>query len=343
MIWWGALQARIGQLRHRPNVEAAWHQPSGSPRQSLPAVTVIAALFSGRTAPHRPPGPPQPVQLRRQRPGAVLQVLQVAMAVERPPVDAARPAAPVAGLRTARTGVVGLGPARAAAALPEPGSGRDGDLPGPARLPAAHEASPPWPGCQAPTNPPSRRARPSRNRMARPPYAPAVGPAGAWSGCDERPKAQRPARPRPHSCSPDVRPAPGQALRMRVGGFHHARRPASRCRVPLKTLAAMLGCALQPLCHGALGRWLGSLNNKAAGQEAMSSQDEVGTVGRIPTATCSMREARSRRLIAVAAGQSLCGAPRRNRTGDPIPTMNRAPTAVRSSVSAGRWQPSTAT
>ena len=36
------------------------------------------------------------------------------------------------------------------------------------------------------------------------------------------------------------------------------------------------------------------------------------------------------------------GAPRRNRTGDPILTMNRAPTAVRSSVSAGRWQPSTA-
>ena len=36
----------------------------------------------------------------------------------------------------------------------------------------------PWPGCQAPTNPPSRRARPSRSRIAVPPYSPPVGPAG---------------------------------------------------------------------------------------------------------------------------------------------------------------------
>jgi hypothetical protein len=33
---------------------------------------------------HRPIGPPQPVELRRQRPGAVLQILQVAVPVERP-------------------------------------------------------------------------------------------------------------------------------------------------------------------------------------------------------------------------------------------------------------------
>ena len=39
----------------------------------------------------------------------------------------------------------------------------------------------PWPGCWAPTNPPSRRARPSRSRIAYPRYAPAVGPAG--HGC----------------------------------------------------------------------------------------------------------------------------------------------------------------
>jgi hypothetical protein len=32
-----------------------------------------------------------------------------------------------------------------------------------------------------------------------------------------------------------------------------------------------------------------------------------------------------------------CGAPRRNRTGDPILTMNLALTAVRTSVCAGRW------
>jgi hypothetical protein len=156
MAWWGVLQARVVQLRHRTKVGAGWRQPSRAPRQRPPAVTVMGRCVSGGAAFHRPLGPPQPVQLRRQRPGAVLQVLQVAVAVDRPPVDLARPAAPVAGLRSARTGVVGLGPAGAAAALPEPGSGRDGDLPGPADLPAGHQVSPPWPGCRAPTNPPSQ-------------------------------------------------------------------------------------------------------------------------------------------------------------------------------------------
>jgi len=87
--------------------------------------------------------------------------------VERPAVNAARPAAPVAGLRGARTGVVGPGPAGAAAALVDPRSGLDADLPGPARPPAAHQASPPMACCQAPTTSGSRRARPSRSRMAR--------------------------------------------------------------------------------------------------------------------------------------------------------------------------------
>ena len=154
MAWRRVLQARMVQLRHRAGVGAAWRQPSRAPRQSPPAVTLMSLCVSGSAAPHRPLGLPQPVQLRRQRPSAVLQVLQVAVAVERPPVDLARPTAPVAGLRGARTGVVGLRPARAAAGLVEPRPGCDGDLPGPARLPAAHEASPPWPGCQAPTNPP---------------------------------------------------------------------------------------------------------------------------------------------------------------------------------------------
>jgi len=110
----------------------------------------------GSAALHRPLGPPQPVELRRHRPGAVLQVLHVVVAVERPAVDAARPAAPVAGLWGARTGVVGLRPASASAALVDPRSGLDADLPGPARPPAAHKASPPLAWCRAPTNPASR-------------------------------------------------------------------------------------------------------------------------------------------------------------------------------------------
>ena len=91
MAWRRVLQARIVQLRHRTKVGAAWRQPSRAPRQSPPAVTVIAAPFSGGAALHRPLGPPQPVQLRRQRPGAVLQILQVAVAVERPPVGCGTP------------------------------------------------------------------------------------------------------------------------------------------------------------------------------------------------------------------------------------------------------------
>jgi hypothetical protein len=42
-----------------------------------------------------------------------------------------------------------------------------------------------------------------------------------------------------------------------------------------------------------------------------------------------------RRLTGISAGESLCGAPRRNRTGDPILTMDRGRTAVLSAVSAG--------
>jgi hypothetical protein len=154
MAWRRVLQARIEELCHRTNMGAAWRQPSRAPWQRPPAVIVTAAGFSGGAALHRPLGPPQPVQLRHQRPGAVLQILQVAVAVERPPMDTARPTAPVAGLGGARTGVVRRRPARAAAALVEPGAGRDGDLPWPARLPAPHEASPPmaWlPGSNQPT------------------------------------------------------------------------------------------------------------------------------------------------------------------------------------------------
>jgi hypothetical protein len=154
MAWRRVLQARIVQLRHRTNLWAAWRQPSRAPRQSPPAVTATAAPFSDTAALHRPLGPPQPVQLRHQRPSAVLQILQIAVAVERPPVDTTGLAAPVAGLRDARTGVVGRRPAAACAALVEPRAGRDGDLPGPARRPAPHEASPhlAWlPGSNQPT------------------------------------------------------------------------------------------------------------------------------------------------------------------------------------------------
>jgi hypothetical protein len=85
-------------------------------------------------------------------------------------------------------GVVGLGPARAAAGLVQPRAGRDGDLPGPAHLPAAHEASPPlaWlPGSDQPTKP-AGTAKPEPHRGS------TVLPAGracrARSGCGPWPE-----------------------------------------------------------------------------------------------------------------------------------------------------------
>src|SRR5215211_9534802 len=178
MAWWRVLQARVVQLRHRAGAATAGRQPGCTPRQSRPAGIIVACCFSGGAALDHPLGPPQPVQLHCQWPGAVLQVLQVGVAVEGPAVDATSPAAPVAGLRGARTGVVGLWPTGASMALVDPRSGREADLPGPTGRPAGHQLSPPLPGCRAPTNPPSRQARPSRSRIADPRYAPAVGSAG---------------------------------------------------------------------------------------------------------------------------------------------------------------------
>jgi hypothetical protein len=151
--WRAVLQAQVVQIRHRAGRATACRQPSCPPRQRPPSVKLIACSFSDRAALHRPLGSPQPGQLHRQRPGAVLQIPQLVAAVERPPVAAASPAAPVAGLRGARTGVVGLRPAGTSLALAEPRAGRDGDLPGPVILPAAHEVSPPlaWlPGSDQP-------------------------------------------------------------------------------------------------------------------------------------------------------------------------------------------------
>ena len=47
-----------------------------------------------------------------------------------------------------------------------------------------------------------------------------------------------------------------------------------------------------------------------------------------------------RQLTSVCAGQSWCGAPRRNRTGDPILTMEPPGTAVRTAVPPGHARPS---
>src|ERR671911_2918350 len=188
MAWWRVLQARVVQLRHRAGAATAGRQPSRTPRQSRPAGIVVACCVSGGAALHCPLDLPQPVQLRCQWPGAVLQVLQVAVAVEGPAVDAAGPAAPVAGLGGARMGVVGLWPTGASMALVDPRSGREADLPGPTGRPAGHQLSPPlaWllgsdqPATQAGT------AQPEPHCLST--VRPGGGVWRVWSGCGWRPE-----------------------------------------------------------------------------------------------------------------------------------------------------------
>src|SRR5215218_5605261 len=187
MAWWRVLQARVVNLGHRPGATAG-RQPSRTPRQSRPAGIVVACCVSGGAALHRPLGLPQPVQLRCQRPGAVLQVLQVAVAVEGPAVDAAGPAAPIAGLRGARTGVVGLWPTGASMALVDPRSGREADLPGPTGRPAGHQVSPPlaWlPGSDQPAKQ-AGTAQPEPHCIST--VRPGGGACRARSGCGRRPE-----------------------------------------------------------------------------------------------------------------------------------------------------------
>jgi hypothetical protein len=171
----------------------------GAWRRGLPDVT-------GRERAAVGPAEPLPAQGRRQ--------LMAALCGAVPPLivplvrhrrsssaasgaDQARAAAPVAGLRGAGTGVVGPRPAGASVAVADPRSGRDGDLPGPARLPAAQLGSPPLACCQAPTNPPSRRAPPSRSRMAHAHRTPGRWrlPDKVWVRLPTR--RRRPARRRP--------------------------------------------------------------------------------------------------------------------------------------------------
>jgi hypothetical protein len=179
------------------------------------------------------------------------------VAVERPAVNAARPAAPVAGLRGARTGVVGLRPAGAAVALAEPRSGRDGDLPGPARLPAAHQTSPPLACCQAPTNPPSRRAPPGGSRMARPPYSPGRWrlPDKVWVRLPTR--RRRPARRRPRfpARTSGRRRAAPSAYALTWGGWPAPGSATVPCSTPAQPPSARR-CAVCPPapCRGVRSR-----------------------------------------------------------------------------------------
>ena len=107
---WGAL-ARTSDLRYRigPTLRRLGAMrrrgSAGRPLHLLPAAPWCPGPAGGHPRGGRPLGTER--DRRRQWPGAALQVLQVAAAVERPPVDAARPTAGVTSLRGARLGVVG--------------------------------------------------------------------------------------------------------------------------------------------------------------------------------------------------------------------------------------------
>jgi hypothetical protein len=157
------LQAQVVQIRHRPALRPASGQPRGSTGQpsasKLAAVRTVRRLLAPLTRHSRSSTAASgPLPSSRYR--------KLGLAVERPPVEAAPPAGPVAGLRGARTGIVGLGPAAARVALVYPRAGLEADLPGPARRLPGQVCHRPWPGCRAPTNPPRGRARPSRSPMA---------------------------------------------------------------------------------------------------------------------------------------------------------------------------------
>ena len=197
----------------------------------------MASSFSGRPALHRPLGAPQPVQLCRQRPGAVLQILQVAAAVERPPIGTAGPAAPIAGLRGARTSVVGLGPAAATASLVDPRARRQGDLPGPTSLPAAHQVSPPL-ACLPGSDQPAKQAgtakpEPHRGTTVLPAVI-ASGPprgSGLKAGPDEAGAVSNPGPAAAGSLSVAGRLRLGQVARM-CAAIWGGRGPYARPRSP---------------------------------------------------------------------------------------------------------------
>ena len=77
----------------------------------------------------------------------------------------------------------------------------------------------------------------------------------------------------------------------------------------------------------------------SAAQPIITSRRRSCAGRRIPIADAASTAGPGRELTSVCAGQQRCGAPRRNRTGDTILTMNPGRSAVLPSVFAGRGGP----
>jgi hypothetical protein len=199
MAWWAVLQAGLyksvtGRVGRRRAASPA--APRGTARQPTPSPP---ASSSGRTALRRPLGPPQPGQLRRQRPAALLQILQVSAAGRTAAQSCGRPdsATPSSGECTDQSHQASASshrcgprrrPSRAEGRSPRAG-GSSGRSP----------VSPPSAGLPGFNHPPGRRARPAQSRIAvhRTPLASPVGLAGHGLGAAGDAEPQRPSPPPP--------------------------------------------------------------------------------------------------------------------------------------------------
>ena len=110
--------------------------------------------------------------------------------------------------------------------------------------------------------------------------------------------------------------------------------------VPLSlSLAGMCSPAAVQLAHHSAE----AADSKRAWSESVGSDPGTATARPHPDKGSALQphnRPRTRRPTSVCAGQHLCGAPRRNRTGDPILTMEPPGTAVRTAlpqVALDRW------
>jgi hypothetical protein len=111
---------------------------------------------------------------------------------------------------------------------------------------------------------------------------------------------------------------------------------ASPCRLPRARVRDSQprgqGRAQLPLCDQPDSGHTGYFTTKVTAQQAIDALTACGR-RRIPFHYRCGRPQRLRTATtSVSAVQGLCGAPRRNRTGDPILTMDRQPSAVLSRV-----------
>jgi len=173
-----------------------------------------------------------------------------------------------------------------------------------------------------------------QSREAHHPARPLHSPEGAYSprrSNHGRPCVRRPGNPPATALTNravDRKPRPGRhdpsAGRERGHGTH---KPIGQ------------GCAQLPLCDQPDSSQTGYSTAKVAAQQAISPSTASQPFASHSNAEVVSYNCSGRRPTSVCAGQSLCGAPRRNRTGDPILTMEPPGTAVRMIVLPGRARP----